>query len=201
MCAARLIIVLAVGAALSACIDQSQPRSFTEFMDDSIAREGTLVRCNADRAATANDLECINARRAASAIAAQAESERREQLEAASESQRRAVRRSYDAQQAAARHAQVVAQIAEQDAYESQWDESLNAEPAVATAADQNTATMDTSGSSAPVPALDFITLPRSAAPPLTTIALPRRAKPLQYVPPPPVLQEIVLPSRARLAE
>lgn len=193
--------MLAIATVLSACVEQPLPRSFTEFMDDSIAREGTLVRCNADRAATADDVECINARRAAAAIAAQAESERRERLEAASESRRRAIRQSYDAQQAAARRAQVVAQIAEQDAYESQWDESLNAAPALPTAVDQNAPTTAASGSSAQAPPLEFITLPRSVAPPLTTIALPRRAKPLVYEAPQPVLEEIVLPSRVQSAE
>ena len=50
-------------------------------MDDDIARDGTLARCNENRDETLNDIECANARRAAAAIALRAERERREALE------------------------------------------------------------------------------------------------------------------------
>jgi hypothetical protein len=191
------LAVLAVSALLVACIEEPPPRSFTEFMDDSIAREGTLIRCNADRTATANDPECVNARRAASALAAQGETEKRDRLEAQSEARLLAVRQRYDAQQAADRQAEIAVEAEEQIAYESQWaegnvageqSEGLPAEPAMET------------GSVAPIPSLEPVTLPPSVRPPLTTIGLPRGAKPIEYKPSEPVLEEIVLPSRIKPA-
>jgi hypothetical protein len=47
-------------------------------------------------------------------------------------------------------------------------------------------------------PTLEPITLPRSALPPLTTIGLPAGAKPIEYEPPKPKLEEIVVPDRRK---
>lgn len=161
-------------------------------MDDRIAREGTLVRCNADREATAGDLECINARRAAAAIAARSEAAERERREAASEARLLAARQRYDAQQAAAREAELAAQAEEQRAYEAQWVE----QPGEPVADDGETSTG--AGSIDAKPILEPITLPRSALPPLTTIGLPDGAKPIEYEPPKPALEEIVVPDRRK---
>ena len=67
-------------ALLSGC-EEPQPRTFEEFMEDQFARDGTLVRCNEYRDETLNDIECANARRAASVVALREEQERRQQLE------------------------------------------------------------------------------------------------------------------------
>ncbi len=56
------------------------PRTYFDFMEDGIAREGVLTRCNRDRDATLNDQECSNARRAAAAIALEQERSRSEGL-------------------------------------------------------------------------------------------------------------------------
>jgi hypothetical protein len=73
-----------LGLVLTAC-SEPQPRTFADFIEDRMVMEGTLARCNADRVATLNDIECANARRAASAIALRIEQQRREDLERESE--------------------------------------------------------------------------------------------------------------------
>lgn len=199
-----MITVLVGSLFMAACIEEPPPRSFTEFMEDRIAREGVLVRCNADRTATADDPECINARRAAAAIAAQAEAKTRDRLEAQSESRRLAARQRYDAQEAAARDAETAAASEEQRVYESQWQEpqSDTADaPAEVVPPPEPPPIATGSASVDPAPSLEPIALPRSVLPPLTTIALPRGAKPLEYEPPKPKLEEIVLPSRLKQSE
>ncbi|MCH6555811.1 MAG: hypothetical protein IH797_04255 [Chloroflexi bacterium] len=91
-------------------------------MDDSIAREGTLARCNQDREATAGDAECINARRAASALAARADEELREQREASSDVLRAAVRDREGYAQAAVRRAEASSQVAADADFEMSWE-------------------------------------------------------------------------------
>jgi hypothetical protein len=69
--------VLAAATLLAAC--QSPPheaRTFYDFKEDSVARDGVLLRCDKDRDATAGDLECIAARRAGAAVALEQERSR-----------------------------------------------------------------------------------------------------------------------------
>jgi hypothetical protein len=82
---------------LTGC-QEPEPRLFADFMEDPIAREGTLARCNRERETTEDDLECANARRAAAAIALREERER-----------------------AAAREAQALAEANARAAYDAQW--------------------------------------------------------------------------------
>jgi len=113
----------AVGTAclLVGC-EEPQPISFAEFMDDAIARDGTLARCNENREETLNDIECANARRAAAAIALREERARREALELESERKLAALREQVERQRAAAREAQQLADAAARAAYDAQWD-------------------------------------------------------------------------------
>jgi hypothetical protein len=178
---------------LAACIEEPQPRSYLEFMDDRVAREGTLVRCNTDRDATGDNPECINARRAAATLAARADAAQREQREAESESGRLAARQYQEAREAAMRRAEAAAIEEQQLAYEAQWHDGAAASTPAATAVIDE-ATPQTDGSA--VPKLEFIALPRSVTPPLTTVTLPRGVKPLEYTPPTPRLEEISLPER-----
>jgi hypothetical protein len=67
---------------LVACAPQPEPRTVTDFMDDGFAREGVLTRCDQNREQTLGDEECVNARRAAAALALQAERARAAELEA-----------------------------------------------------------------------------------------------------------------------
>jgi hypothetical protein len=112
---------------LAGC-EEPQPISFAEFMDDDIAREGTLARCNEERDATAADIECANARRAAAAIALREERARREALELESERKLAALRAEVERERAAAREAQLLAEAAARAAYDAQW-ESRRAAP------------------------------------------------------------------------
>lgn len=189
-----LVTVFVVSTLLGACVDEPPPRSFMEFMEDTIAREGTLVRCNADREATANEPECVNARRAAAAIAAQAEAEERGRLQAQSEARLLAARRRYEAQQEEQRRAREAEQAEEELAYEALWAESPKpAEPPGADAAADESAD--------PEPSLEPIVLPSSVHPPLTTISLPRDAKRIEYAPAEPVLEEITLPAHLKRSD
>jgi hypothetical protein len=82
----RAGIALLVAAALTACAPpQPEPRTVLDFMDDGLAREGVLTRCNQNRDATLADEECANARRASAAVALVAERARESGLERESE--------------------------------------------------------------------------------------------------------------------
>ena len=176
---APLFLVL-MASLMAGCSSEPRPRSFIEFMDDSLAREGALARCNQDREATANDAECVNARRAASTIAARADEALREQREADSDALRAAVRNRAGYVQTAAERAEAAAQIAAQAEYEEQWR-----------AAEENVQATQLGYTEPPAPSLDFIELPASASPALPYVELPASA---QRREPPPELEEIELP-------
>lgn len=120
----KRVLPLVMGSCLIAgCIEEPRPRSYLEFMEDPIAREGTLARCNQDRDATADDPECTNARRAASTAAARAEAARADQHEAESDLKREALRDRIALQQASAQRAEEAAQREQEAAYDAQWSE------------------------------------------------------------------------------
>ena len=81
-----------MAAGLAACAPQPEPRTAYDFMEDGLARDGVLARCNQDRDATLTDEECANARRAAAAVALEAERAREPALERASEAKLAALR-------------------------------------------------------------------------------------------------------------
>ena len=112
----------AVLAVLCAC-GKPEPLYFTDFMEDRFAREGTLARCNQDREASQDDIECANARRAAAAIALREEQERRKQLEHESERKLAELRAEVERQRTVALEAQAQAEAASRAAYEAQWRE------------------------------------------------------------------------------
>src|SRR5690606_30617941 len=89
--------------AFTAACDRQTPRTFNDFMEDSIARDGAIARCNQDRDATVNDPECANARRAAAVIAVQEERERSAALAAESERKLRQLRLQAERAEEAAR--------------------------------------------------------------------------------------------------
>jgi hypothetical protein len=90
-------------------------------MDDGLAREGVLDRCNRDREATSADEECANARRATAAIALRAERERAPALEQESEAKLLALREREAIRAAAEQDAQAAARAAADVAYEARW--------------------------------------------------------------------------------
>src|SRR5262245_33686966 len=89
-------------------------------MEDGFAREGVLARCNQSSDAT-GDEECVNARRAASAIAAQEDSAK--SSDRAAQSQRKLVAmRDRSARAEQAQHeAEAAARAATDAAYEARW--------------------------------------------------------------------------------
>ena len=117
--------LLAVTGLLAACEGES-PRSYSEYLEDPIAREATLLRCNAGREASRGDAECINAKRAAAALAAHDDADKRRRFEAESQRKRAALRERIAARQAAEQRQQAELQRRANAAYEQSWSYSDN---------------------------------------------------------------------------
>jgi hypothetical protein len=118
-----------VAAALAACAPEPEPRSVLDFMDDGIAREGVLSRCNRNRDETSADEECANARRAAAAIALEAERARAPVLEQESADKLVALRDSQARAAAAEQDAAAAARDAAEAAYEARWRDPSGPRP------------------------------------------------------------------------
>ena len=120
---------LLVAAALAACAPQPEPRTVLDFMEDGLAREGVLTRCNQNRDATSADEECANARRASAAFALEAERARAAGLEQASESKLLALREGQARTAAAEQEATAAARAAAEAAYEARWRDPSGPRP------------------------------------------------------------------------
>lgn len=96
----RLLAAAAAIAATGTACSPPAPRSFDFFLVDSIARDGTIARCDRDPAAAQIDIECANARRAALALQLDEERARRAALERESAAKIEALRREFEAQRA-----------------------------------------------------------------------------------------------------
>jgi hypothetical protein len=107
---------------LGACGKEPPPPTVTEFMEDPILLEATMVRCGQDRSATRYEAECINARDAVDRIAAAREQERHKELEAESERKRQALRRAQEAAADARRRAQEAEKRREEAAYYGEFE-------------------------------------------------------------------------------
>jgi hypothetical protein len=118
---ARVAGVLAVTAWFAACEQPARPRSYEFFMEDGLAREGVLARCNQDRKASVDDQECDNARRAAATIGATGERERTQNYERESSRKLEELRDRAARKQQADEQAAAAAKAAEKDAYDAQW--------------------------------------------------------------------------------
>jgi hypothetical protein len=118
---ARVAGVLAVTVWVAACQQPNKPRTYEFFMEDGLAREGVLARCNQDRKASVDDQECENARRAAAAVAATGEHERTENYERESSRKLEQLRDRAARQEQAEQQAAAAAKAAEKEAYEAQW--------------------------------------------------------------------------------
>jgi hypothetical protein len=117
----RAVTTAMLALLAAACVPSPEPRSVLFFMEDAIAREGVLTRCNRDRDATLQDVECSNARRAAATIALEAERARAAELERESERKLVAMREREARDAAAATAAAAAARAAAEAAYEAQW--------------------------------------------------------------------------------
>jgi hypothetical protein len=105
---------------LVAC-DEPVPRTFADFMEDSIARDGTLARCNANPEGTLHDLECAQARRAAASIALREEREKRAALELESQRKIDDLKQEMLERERIATEVALAAARAEREAYEAMW--------------------------------------------------------------------------------
>jgi hypothetical protein len=114
------VVVLAT-VLCAGCEQSYAPRSFNDFMEDAIARDGALARCNRDRDATLEDVECQNARRAAAAVAAAGERERSGELAERSERTLVAMRDRSVREEQAEQLALAAAEAAAEAAYDAQW--------------------------------------------------------------------------------
>ena len=119
----------ALGAALGICLllaacERPEPRSFAVFMDDSIARDGTLARCNQDPEGTTDDIECAHARRAAATIALRQERDRRQALEVESQRKIEELKQEMVERERIAREAALAAAREERETYEAMWRRS-----------------------------------------------------------------------------
>jgi hypothetical protein len=108
-------------AVVAACAPAPEPRSVLDFMDDGLARDGVLARCNEDRDATLGEIECENARRAAATLAAETDRGRSRDLERESERKLVALRERTDQQAAAERAAAAASRAAAEATYEARW--------------------------------------------------------------------------------
>jgi hypothetical protein len=110
-------------------------RSFNFFMEDKIAREGTILRCDAAPEESQNDIECANARRADATIALELERARIAELERESERRIQELSRRIDERERLAREAALEAVRAERERYEELWRAAQEAGTAAATEA------------------------------------------------------------------
>src|SRR5690606_19707879 len=114
------LTLAALAATMTAC-SPPPPRGYDFFMEDSIARDGVLARCDRNPDDAQRDIECANARRAATAVLLREERARREALERESERKLAELRRQVAAEQEALRAAEEAAAAAAREAYEAQW--------------------------------------------------------------------------------
>ena len=119
-----------LAAALAACAPKPEPRTIIDFMEDGFAREGVLTRCNQNREATLTDEECASARRAAAAVALEAERARASSLEQESEAKLVALRDREARQAAADLDALAATHAAAEAAYEARWPAPAGLRPA-----------------------------------------------------------------------
>jgi hypothetical protein len=98
-------IALATLLALAACGEEPPPTSVSQFVENPILLEATMVGCVENRAEARYDPECLNAREAVNRIAAREEAARRAELEAQSDRKRQALRRAQEAAAEARRRA------------------------------------------------------------------------------------------------
>ncbi|MBT8093120.1 MAG: EexN family lipoprotein [Gammaproteobacteria bacterium] len=118
----RLTLLFCV-ALLGACAKEPAARSVLQFIENPLLLEAAMVRCAQDRTQTKYDPECVNARQAASIIEAREEAKRADELEALSESKRRALRQTQEAAAEARRRALAAEERRKNQEYIEQFGE------------------------------------------------------------------------------
>ena len=137
----RIFVIAISGLGLLAGCEEPRPTPVTEFMEDPIAMEATIIRCNSDREGRRYDQECVNAREAVRITEAIEHRARREALEEQSERKLQALRKARDAADAALRRAEQERKRLEEEEYLRQFedpaeDESLDGKTASLTQSD-----------------------------------------------------------------
>ena len=118
MNALRQTAAIALVCLLGGCAKEPPPPiSVSDFVNDPILLEATMVRCAQDRSKTKYDVECVNARDAANRLASNDREQRRQQLEAQSERKRKALRRTQQAATEARRRADEARRRRDEDEY------------------------------------------------------------------------------------
>jgi len=92
----KAVVTLLFAATVTACAPQSGPRSVLDFMEDGLARDGVLTRCNRNSDKSLDEVECANARRAATTLAVEAERVRAAEFDRESERKLTAMRNRQD---------------------------------------------------------------------------------------------------------
>lgn len=144
-----LLLLAGFCSVLTACSKAPPPRTVSEFLDNSILLEATMVRCAQDRSKTKYEAECVNAREAANRLASAEEEARRIELEKQSERKRRALRRTQEAKAEARRRAAEARRRREEAEYLGIYEELPPDAPAVTAGTntplgEQNTPAADT---------------------------------------------------------
>ncbi len=101
----HLTIVISILGTLAACSKELPSRTVSEFRENPILLEATMVHCAQNRSLRKYEVECVNAREAINLIAREEEEASRAHLEARSERKRRALRHAQEAAAEARRRA------------------------------------------------------------------------------------------------
>jgi hypothetical protein len=118
----RVTMLIGLSSLVLSCSKEVPPRSVSEFVDNPMLLEATMVRCAANRSQTKYDPECVNARDATNRLASIEEQARRHELEAQSEQKRQALRRTQEAAAEARRRAAEAQRLREEAAYLEQFN-------------------------------------------------------------------------------
>lgn len=153
----RLVIICGGIALLAGCTEEPPPRSVSEFLENRILLEATMVRCGANRNMSKYEAECVNAREAINRIAVEEEKARREEVEAQFERKRRSLRRTQEAAAEARRRAAEARRRREEAEYLGVFENNLpGTESGSVTLPDPNNPqTIIEPGDAAPAPAED----------------------------------------------
>ncbi len=105
MTTTHLVIICGITSLLAGCVEEPPPRTVTDFLENRILLEATMVRCGKNRNQSKYEVECVNAREAINRIATQEEKAHRTDIEAQFERKRKSLRRTQEAAAEARRRA------------------------------------------------------------------------------------------------
>ena len=110
-------------ALVTGCAEGQRAPAVTEYLENPIMLEATVVRCARNRSESRYEADCVNARQAVSIIAAKEERARRDEFEAESEKKRQALRRTQQIAAEARRRAAEAERMSKEAEYLAQFGE------------------------------------------------------------------------------